>query len=152
MRLRSLLSLTGGFSAPVAAGAYAAPDNRGYPTRRAFLASAAVTTTTAAASSTTTTEPAWALDVDAFADRELASDNDSTGGLSEDAALCRYGSPSPETGEACVRAGLPTTRVAGGVDAFGKANRGDFVRCKQFYENDDRGNYVKKTVCDGDRR
>jgi len=88
------------------------------------------------------------LDMDAFIDRELATDNDK-GRLSEDAALCRYGSPSPETGEACVRAGLPTTRK--GVDAFGKADRGDFVRCKQFYEDDGMGNYVKKTACNGPR-
>ena len=118
-------------------------------TRRAFLASAAatgvvVTTTTA------TTPPAFSLDMDAFANRELATDNDKPQ-LSEDAALCRFGYPSQKTGDACVRAGLPTTRRVGGVDAFGKADRGDFVRCKQFYEVDGKGNYVKKTTCDGAR-
>eukprot|EP00977_Amphora_coffeiformis_P009969 scaffold2330_cov153-Amphora_coffeaeformis.AAC.1 len=112
--------------------------------RRAFLASAAAGATTTVAVAT----PAWSLDMDAFINQELAADNNKAQ-LSEDAALCKYGSPSPETGEACRRAGLSTTRK--GVDAFGKADRGDFVRCKQFYELDDKGNYVKKTACDGPR-
>lgn len=80
-------------------------------------------------------------------EKELGKDNEKYPQLSEDAALCKYGFPSRATGEACVRAGLPTTRVAGGVDAFGQADRGDFVRCKQFYALDEKGQYVKKTEC-----
>ncbi|EEC47200.1 predicted protein [Phaeodactylum tricornutum CCAP 1055/1] len=78
----------------------------------------------------------YALDFDAFMSKELESSSASkTQSLSSDAALCKYGQPSAQTGEACVRAGLPTTRAKGGVDAFGNINRGDFVRCKKVYEN-----------------
>ena len=119
--------------------------------RRAFLATtAAITTTTTSASSKCVVS---ALDMDAFIQSELSKDSQATQ-LSEDAALCKYGFPSPKTGEACVRAGLPTTRLAGGVDAFGQADRGDFVRCKQFYDNNNnKGQMVKRTVCsDGTER
>ena len=116
--------------------------------RRAFLAATAAAATSATTAAVTTSQPAFSLDMDAFINQELAADNNKAQ-LSEDAALCKYGSPNPETGEACVRAGMPTTRK--GVDAFGKADRGDFVRCKQFYEDDGKGNYVKKTACDGPR-
>lgn len=111
--------------------------------RRAFLACAA-----AAAATARTVLPTHALDMDAFVQQELSKDNAKTQ-LSQDAALCKYGFPSPATGEACLRAGLPTTRLASGVNAFGQADRGDFVRCKQFYQDNGQGDYVKKTVCDG---
>ena len=121
--------------------------------RRAFLASAAGAAAAAAVMAPTApTMIAQALDMDAFVQQELSKDND-TPALSEDAALCKYGFPSPQTGEACLRAGLPTTRGTTAVDAFGQANRGDFVRCKQFYEDDGKGLYVKKTTCsDGGSR
>lgn len=115
--------------------------------RRAFLASAATAAAAASVAAPTVTN---ALDMDAFVQQELSKDNATTQ-LSQDAALCKYGFPSPETGEACLRAGLPTTRMASGVDAFGKADRGDFVRCKQSYQDNGKGEYVKKTVCDGPR-
>jgi hypothetical protein len=109
--------------------------------RRAF-----VTSTAAALLAPTLRTPS--LDMDAFAQQELAaSASASNPTLSGDAALCRYGFPSPETGAACVRAGLPTRRATSGLDAFGKVDRGDFVRCNQFYETNEQGSYVKKTVC-----
>jgi len=75
-----------------------------------------------------------ALDIDSFIKKEL--DNETVKPqMSDDEALCKFGSPSPKTGSACVRAGLPTTRRTG-VDSFGKVNRGDFVRCKPKYVDD----------------
>jgi hypothetical protein len=85
--------------------------------------------------------------MEAFAQRELTTTSNSSADLSPDAALCRYGFPSPQTGAACVRAGLPTQRATSGLDAFGTVDRGDFVRCNQFYETNEQGKYVKKTVC-----
>jgi hypothetical protein len=77
-----------------------------------------------------------ALDMDAFMNRELALDTDgvakTTPKLSDDEALCTFGAPSKEVGEACVRAGMSTKRPTG-VDAFGKVDRGDYVRCKAVW-------------------
>ena len=66
--------------------------------------------------------------------------------LSADEGLCRYGAPGKDTGEACVRAGISTKRT-GTLDAFGNVDRGDFVRCKTFYE-DTGARYEKKVVCE----
>lgn len=125
--------------------------------RRAFLASAtaAVTATTVTAAAPSI-NIANALDMDAFAQGELDKDAKAAKArqpLSPDAGLCLYGFPSPATGQACLRAGLPTTRTAGGVDAFGKVNRGDFVRCQNVYQEDSKTTYgyLKTTVCDGPR-
>jgi hypothetical protein len=87
------------------------------------------------------------LDMDAFAKQQLGGTNDQPPPLSEDAALCKYGSPAPATGAACERAGLSPKRV-GTLDAYGNVDRGDFVRCKQFYDNNNGTTaYEKKTVC-----
>ena len=71
--------------------------------------------------------------------------------LSEDEALCRFGSPTPATGQACVRAGLSPSRP-GGVDAFGKIDRGGFVKCKPIYEREDpngpKGMLMKEWRCE----
>lgn len=99
---------------------------------------------------------ASALDIDSFIQNELKSDacDDKTSKkckpkLSEDEAMCRFGQPSPKTGEACLRAGLPTKRPSG-VDAFGKVDRGDFVRCKANYVEDPKnpGFLVNVWKCD----
>jgi hypothetical protein len=88
-----------------------------------------------------------ALDMDAFAKQQLGGTNSQPSPLSEDAALCKYGSPAPATGAACERAGLSPQRV-GTLDAYGNVDRGDFVRCKQFYDNNNGTTaYEKKTVC-----
>jgi hypothetical protein len=99
---------------------------------------------------------AMALDMDAFINKELESTTTSCDEkinkkcrpkLSDDEALCRFGSPSKATGEACVRAGMPTTK-AGGVDAFGKLDRGDFIRCKTLYEDDGGPKFTRKRKCE----
>jgi hypothetical protein len=89
-----------------------------------------------------------ALDMDAFAKQQLGGGtNSQPPPLSEDAALCKYGSPAPATGAACERAGMSPKRV-GTLDAYGNVDRGDFVRCKQFYDNNNGTTaYEKKTVC-----
>ncbi len=94
------------------------------------------------------THPAQAvLDMEAFAERELSSTTDKKE-MTADEALCKFGQPSPQRGQACERAGLSTanTKRKGGVDAYGNIDRGQFVRCKQFYQlvND---KYVKVTEC-----
>jgi hypothetical protein len=100
--------------------------------RRSFLIKSLGTAFGVAATTTMTTTPAFALDMDAFMNSELSKDNKNAqekNAINDDAVSCRYGAPGPETGDACVRAGLPTTRKAGGVDAYGKIDRGDYVRC-----------------------
>jgi hypothetical protein len=94
-----------------------------------------------------------ALDIDAFMEKELESGtcNEKTDKrcqpkLSEDEALCRFGQPAKETGEACVRAGMSTTKPSG-VDAFGKIDRGDYARCKPYYEWDEKNKPIKKWRC-----
>lgn len=67
--------------------------------------------------------PSRALDFDSFMANELANDNKKVETkMSEDEALCRFGSPSKKTGEACLRAGRTTKRPTG-VDAFGNVDR-----------------------------
>lgn len=100
------------------------------------------------------TSPVWALDVDAFITAELSKDDCDPSSkkcipkakLTEDQALCQFGQPSKDRGDACVRAGMSTQLKRGGVDAYGKLDRGDYIRCKQFYELEN-GKYVKKTEC-----
>lgn len=94
--------------------------------------------------------PAQALDMDSFMSQELSPPKNAvpTKKLSDDEALCKFGQPSKERGDACIRAGLPTTLKKGGVDAYGNVDRGDFVRCKFIYESDPNVKFlVKKTVC-----
>lgn len=95
--------------------------------------------------------------MDAFMNAELAKDSECDTSsntrdciprkkLTDDEALCKYGQPSRDRGDACVRAGMSTKLKPGGVDAYGKVDRGDYVKCKQFYEMDN-GVYAKKTEC-----
>ena len=85
-----------------------------------------------------------ALDMEAFMTSELQKSNQPK--LTDDQLLCQYGAPSRATGDACIRAGMSTTRT-GTLDAFGNAYRGDFIRCKTFY--DDKGDrYEKRVVCE----
>jgi hypothetical protein len=122
-------------------------DTRGsQSSRRTFLS---ISTGMAAAVVVVVGPPssANALDMDAFAKQQLGGTNSQPSPLSEDAALCKYGSPAPATGAACERAGLSPQRV-GTLDAYGNVDRGDFVRCKQFYDNNNGTTaYEKKTVC-----
>jgi hypothetical protein len=99
----------------------------------------------ALSATTAITTAAHALDIDSFVQNELQADNvlcnDKTSKkcmpkLSEDEALCRFGQPSPRTGEACLRAGMSTKRPSGGVDAFGQVDRGNYARCKPNYVQD----------------
>lgn len=111
--------------------------------RSATGLSAFVATTTAVKISFPDT--AWALDMNAFENSQLTK-SDQPSLLSADEGLCRYGAPGKETGDACVRAGISTKRT-GTLDAFGTVDRGDFVRCKTYY--DDKGDrYEKRVVCE----
>lgn len=106
-------------------------------TRRSFFGRFSATASAAALATTLPTiSAANALDMEAFASKELAdsSCDDRVSKkcmpkLSDDEALCRFGSPSTKTGEACLRAGMSTSRPTG-VDAFGTVDRGDYQRCK----------------------
>jgi hypothetical protein len=62
-----------------------------------------------------------ALDYDSFMNKELNNEAEKPK-MSEDEALCRFGSPSQKTGNACLQAGLSTKRPTG-VDAFGTVDR-----------------------------
>jgi hypothetical protein len=96
-----------------------------------------------------------ALDIDSFVQKELDANscNEKTDKkcmpkLTKDEALCRFGQPSPETGNACVRAGMATTRLTG-VDAFGGVDRGNFVKCKPNYVEDPKhpGFLINQWIC-----
>jgi hypothetical protein len=88
------------------------------------------------------------LDFDAFINKQLSMDQDKPE-FTSDEALCKFGQPSPSRGDACIRAGISpkSTGSKGGVDAFGKIDRGDFVRCKTSYDLEN-GKYVKTTLCE----
>ena len=97
---------------------------------------------------------AIALDIDSFMQRELDNgtcnekiDKKCKPKLSDDEALCRFGQPSPETGEACIRAGMSTSRPTGSVDAFGKIDRGDYMRCKAYWVDGKNGKLEKEWRC-----
>lgn len=97
-------------------------------TRRMFLK-----TTFASVSFAAVIAPSVArsLDMDAFASQQLSASGSTQGGsssssgaLTEDQALCKFGQPSPQRGEACLRAGMSTKpSKKGGVDAFGQVDR-----------------------------
>lgn len=97
---------------------------------------------------------ALSLDMDAFMNQELSkeecdpriSKKCTPKKLTDDEALCKFGQPSKERGDACVRAGLPTKLSKNGVDAYGKVDRGDYTRCKQFYALEN-NKYKKVTEC-----
>ncbi|CAJ1923524.1 unnamed protein product [Cylindrotheca closterium] len=88
-----------------------------------------------------------ALDMDGFMNSELQKDSKPDQGMSADEALCRFGSPSPETGKACVRAGMSPERKGKPVDAFGKIDRGEYVRCKSFWVEGASGKLEKQWNC-----
>mmetsp|Transcript_16134 Transcript_16134/g.39492 ORF Transcript_16134/g.39492 Transcript_16134/m.39492 type:complete len:159 (-) Transcript_16134:45-521(-) len=89
-----------------------------------------------------------ALDIDGFMNSELQKDSaKSDQGMSADEALCRFGQASPETGNACLRAGMTTERKGKPVDAFGKIDRGDYVRCKSFWVDGPSGKLEKQWKC-----
>ncbi|KAG7350484.1 hypothetical protein IV203_009844 [Nitzschia inconspicua] len=128
-------------------------DNRAPSvSRRASLISLVsafvITSNTAAKNSN-----ALALDIDSFIQTELNEDtcNEKKSkkckpNLTEDEALCRFGQPSQKTGEACLRAGMSTQRPTG-VDAFGKVDRGNFVRCKPNYVEDPKNPGFLTSLC-----
>lgn len=99
-------------------------------------------------------ERANALDMDAFIQNELSNErcDDRVSKkcqpkLTDDEALCRFGQPSLATGEACVRAKMSPKRSTG-VDAFGKVDRGEYLRCKAKYVDDATTNkLVKQWEC-----
>ena len=121
-----------------------------YPSRRSFLekplafaVAVGITTTIITTTTTSTPRPAQALDIDAFVQKEMANEvcddrlnKKCQPKLSDDQALCRFGQPSQETGQACLRANMSTQRGGGGLDAFGKVNRGNYLRCKATYVDD----------------
>ena len=87
-----------------------------------------------------------ALDMDAFASSQLAADAPRKD-LSDDEALCKFGAPGKQRGEACQRAGIKTgSDNKNKVDAFGNVDRGDFVRCVREWRVVD-GKYQKFDIC-----
>jgi hypothetical protein len=136
--------------------------------RRNFF-QVAIATAGVATTSSSISMPAFALDMDAFANQQLTQDSpkkvsddeikrDGDGikrdgdaikrdddEIKKDEMMCRYGAPGKPKGEACVRAGMPTSKGKG-VDAFGNVDRGDFVRCTTTYPMID-GQYVKTVTC-----
>lgn len=86
-----------------------------------------------------------ALDMDAFVQQQLTT-SEPKAEMSADEAFCRFGQPSPETGAACLRAGMPTTRKSG-VDVFGKVGRGDYVKCKAKWVDGHNGKLEKEWNC-----
>lgn len=87
-----------------------------------------------------------ALDMDAFMSKELEGDKNKSE-ISDDVKTCKYAAPGRAKGDACVRAGMSTAGKNGGVDAYGKLDRGDYVRCSTSYPMID-GKYVKTTTCE----
>jgi len=89
---------------------------------------------------------AEALDMDAFANSQLLQDS-SPSRMSDDEALCRFGQPSEETGAACKRAGV--TKKSG-VNAYGKIDRGNYVRCQAKWVDAGKGTtgLVKEWKCE----
>jgi len=100
---------------------------------------------TVSASTMVVVSPAFALDMDAFINKELQQDTPIE--VTDDMRTCRYAAPGKDKGEACARAGMSTSGKGGkGVDAYGNIDRGDYVRCKTSYPMID-GKYVKTVTC-----
>ena len=115
-----------------------APTTTRATSRRSLLATMLTGTTTLMAVVAVSPFPAQAvLDIESFLAKEdttksntpyqyrTKSSSNNTGDgktMSDDEALCRFGSPSKKVGEACVRAGMSTKRPSG-VDAFGTVDR-----------------------------
>jgi len=98
---------------------------------------------TASVATASITMPAFALDMDAFMNQQLVQDTPKE--VTDDERTCKYGAPGQQKGDACVRAGMPTSKGKG-VDAYGNVDRGDFVRCTTTYPMID-GQYVKTVTC-----
>ena len=93
-----------------------------------------------------TPPPALALDFDAFESGIISKDSESfIPKLNDDEALCRYGAPGKAMGVACERAKMKPN-LPSVVDASGKVDRGDYLKCKILYPVVD-GEYVKTRVC-----
>ena len=134
----SLLSAAGPQSA--CAFSFSSPGDDGG--RRSFLAKAIVAPVSIMVSPTLTN----ALDMDAFASSQLSADTPKKE-LSDDEALCKFGAPGKQRGEACQRAGIKTDKSdKNKVDAFGNIDRGDFVRCNREWRVVD-GKYQKFDIC-----
>ena len=97
---------------------------------------------TAAVSAAVPAQSALALDFDAF---ESSAQSSSGPEYSEDEALCKFGAPGKAMGEACKRAGMKP-RLPSDVDASGKVDRGDYLKCAFEYPVIE-GKYVKTRVC-----
>lgn len=110
--------------------------------RRSFLSIPVAVASMSFLSPTTSSN---ALDIDAFISKELSSEKPK-GQLTEDEALCKFGAPGADKGEACERAGMSTAGRNNGVDAYGKVDRGTYVVCKYRWEIID-GEYTKITTC-----
>lgn len=105
-----------------------------------------ITAAAALATTTLSPPPALALDFDAFESGEISKDSTTLiPTLNDDEALCKYGAPGKAMGEACQRAGIKR-KIPGGVDATGKVDRGDYLKCRYEYPIVD-GNYKKTRVC-----
>jgi hypothetical protein len=89
--------------------------------------------------------PAQALDFDSFESSQISKSAPSNPTLSDDEALCKYGAPGRSMGEACERAKMKP-RLPAVVDAYGKADRGDYLKCRIEYPIVD-GNYKRTRVC-----
>ena len=68
-------------------------NRRGYSSRRAFFENVSLVLPMVVG-----INPAIALDMDAFINKELATDNTKSE-MSDDEALCKFGSPSGRTGD-----------------------------------------------------
>ncbi len=110
-----------------------------------YRTSIAIIMTTRSSSSSSTT--ALALDMDAFESSILSKDTstDLSPKLNDDEALCKYGAPGKAMGEACSRAKIQR-KLPGKVDATGKVDRGDYIKCRYEYPIIG-GEYVKTRVC-----
>ena len=138
--ISSLLSAAG----PQAACAFSvsSPGDDAGGGRRSFLAKAVVAPVSIMISPTLTN----ALDMDAFASSQLTADTPKKE-LSDDEALCKFGAPGKQRGEACQRAGIKTGKSdKNKVDVFGNIDRGDFVRCNREWRVVD-GKYQKFDIC-----
>mmetsp|Transcript_38355 Transcript_38355/g.86317 ORF Transcript_38355/g.86317 Transcript_38355/m.86317 type:complete len:168 (+) Transcript_38355:143-646(+) len=89
---------------------------------------------------------ALALDFDAFESSAITPPPSNTRKLTDDEALCIYGAPGKEMGEACARSGAKP-KLPKSVSPTGKADRGDYLACKYEYPKDKNGEYVKTRVC-----
>eukprot|EP00579_Thalassiosira_antarctica_P016561 CAMPEP_0201942486 /NCGR_PEP_ID=MMETSP0903-20130614/49119_1 /ASSEMBLY_ACC=CAM_ASM_000552 /TAXON_ID=420261 /ORGANISM="Thalassiosira antarctica, Strain CCMP982" /LENGTH=178 /DNA_ID=CAMNT_0048484887 /DNA_START=53 /DNA_END=586 /DNA_ORIENTATION=+ len=140
-RVRSCLH-----NAPEGDGGGAAMDRRGVLGNICRAFPIAVTAAFSMSAATLSPTPALALDFDAFEARETSKDSGkSNPKLNDDEALCKFGSPGKSMGEACERAKMKP-KLPANVDAFGKIDRGDYLKCVYEYPVIN-NQYVKTRVC-----